>query len=110
MITRKQEYETSPEDAEARQILVEAAQSFIGTIEFYKSEFGGGKPHDEAVKETLQIYECRRQYVAGLQPPEVTWGHFAAVAEVNTDDALKLWARVRKRQTMNWNAVDVAQR
>ena len=96
MITRTQEYETSPEDAEARQILLEAARSFVGTIEFYKSEFGGGKPHDDAVKETLQVYEHRRQYVAGLQPPEVTWGHFAAVAEVNTDDAMKLWARVRK--------------
>ena len=34
--------------------------------------------------------------VAGLQPQEVNWGHLAAVGEVNTDDALELWARVRK--------------
>ena len=76
--------------------LSEAAQSFIQTIEFYKKDFGDPKSHDEAVKETLQRYESRRQYVAGLQPQEVTWGHFAAVGEVNTDDGLKLWARVRK--------------
>jgi len=96
MITGKDEYETSPEDAEVRQILVEAARSFIGTIEFYKSEFGGGKPHDEAVKEALQCHEWRRGYVEGLAVEEITWGHMTAVAEVNTDDALKLWARVRK--------------
>lgn len=95
-ITRKQEYETSPEDAEARQIFLKAARSFIGTIEFYKSEFGGGKPHDEAVKEALQCHEARRGYVEGLAVEEITWGHLAAVGEVNTDDCLKLWARVRK--------------
>ena len=66
MITRTQEYNTSQDDSEARQILLEAARSFVGTIEFYKSEFGGGKPHDDAVKETLQLYEHRRQYDAGL--------------------------------------------
>lgn len=95
-IIREHEYETSQDDAETRQVLAEAAQTFIGTIEFYKSEFGGGKSHDEAVKEALQCHEWRRGYVEGLQPQEVTWGHFAAVAEVNIDDALKLWARVRK--------------
>jgi hypothetical protein len=96
MITRKHEYKTSQDDAETRQVLVEAAQSFIETIALYKKDFGDPKSHDEAIKETLQIYECRRQYVAGLQPPEVTWGHFAAVAEVNIDDAMELWGRARR--------------
>lgn len=95
-ITRKIEYQTSQDDAETRQVLVEAAQSFIETIEFYKKDFGEPLSHDEAVKETLRIYECRRNYVAGLQPQQVTWGHIAAVAQVNTEDALTLWARVRK--------------
>jgi hypothetical protein len=95
-ITRKNEYQTSQDDAETRQVLVEAAQSFIETIEFYKKDFGDPMSHDEAVAETLRIYESRRNYVAGLQPQEVTWGHVAAVAEANTDDALTLWARVRK--------------
>lgn len=93
---REHEYKTSQDDAETRQVVAEAAQAFIGSIEFYKSEFGGGKSHDEAVKETLQCHERRRGYVEGLQPQEVTWGNFAAVGEVNIDDALKLWARVRK--------------
>lgn len=29
-----------------------------------------------------------------MQPQEVTWGHIAADAEANPDDALNLWARV----------------
>jgi len=95
-VKRNRVYETTPEEAEARQIVSEAAQSFIGTVEFYKGEHGGGKPHDEAVKEALQVLEWRRGYVEGLVPEEVTWRHLAAVAEANTDDALKLWARVRE--------------
>jgi hypothetical protein len=95
-ITRKNEYQTSQDDAETRQVLAEAAQSFIATIEFYKKDFGDPLSHDEAVQETLKIYERRRQCVEGLQPQKVTWGHIAAVAQVNTDDALTLWARVRQ--------------
>ena len=73
-ITRKNEYQTSQDDAETRQVLVEAAQSFIETIEFYKKDFGEPMSHDEAVKETLRIYEGRRQRVAGLQPQESNLG------------------------------------
>jgi len=96
MITRTQEYNTSQDDSEARQILLEAARSFVGTIEFYKSEFGGGKPHDEAVKEALQCHEWRRGYVEGLSVEEIGWGHISAVGEVNLEDACKLWGRVRE--------------
>jgi hypothetical protein len=95
-ISRKNEYQTSQDDAETRQVLVEAAQSFIATIEFYKKDFGEPLSHDEAVKETLRVYEGRRQRVEGLQPQDVTWGHVAAIAEGNPSDALDLWARVRK--------------
>jgi hypothetical protein len=94
-ITRAHEYKTTQEDSEARQILSEAAQSFIGAIEFYKSEFGGGKAHDDAVQEALKVHEQRRGYVSGLAPEAVTWGELSAIAEVDTDDCLKLWARVR---------------
>jgi hypothetical protein len=41
------------------------------------------------------VLEWRRGYVLGLAPEEVTWGHLAAIAELNTDDCMKLWARVR---------------
>lgn len=75
---------------------MEAAQSFIGTIEFYKSEFGGRRPHDEAVKEALQCHEWRRGYVEDLSVEEISWGHISAVGEVNIEDALKLWSRVRE--------------
>jgi len=95
-IIRKHGQEITPEDAEARQFLAQAAQSFIATVEFYKSEFGGAKSHDDAVKEALQCYERRRGYVEGLSVEEVNWGQLAAVAEVNTDDALDLWRRVRE--------------
>lgn len=95
-IRRNHQYETTLEDAETRQVLMEAAQSFIGTIEFYKSEFGGGKPHDEAVKEALQCHEWRRGYVEGLSVQEITWGHMSAVGEVDIRDGLKLWTRVRE--------------
>jgi hypothetical protein len=94
-ITREHEYKTSQDDAETRQVLAAAAQSFIATVEFYKSEVGGAKSHDDAVKETLQCHEWRRGYVEGLSVEEINWGHMAALAEVNTDDALDLWRRVR---------------
>jgi hypothetical protein len=95
MIRREREYETCSADAERRQVLAEAAQSFIGAIEFYKTEHGGKKPHDHAVKEALQNYEWRRGYVAALLPQDVTWADLAAVADVDTDHALALWARLR---------------
>src|SRR5688500_18742706 len=63
---RDHEYETTVENCETRQVLAEAAKSFISTIEFYKSDFGGKKPHDEAVKEALQSQESRRSYVESL--------------------------------------------
>ena len=95
-IKRNHQYETSLEHAETRQVLMQAARSFIGTVEFYKSEFGGGKPHDEAVKEALQCHEWRRGYVEGLSVEEIGWGHMSAVGEVNIEDACKLWGRVRE--------------
>jgi hypothetical protein len=95
-ITREHEYKTSQDDAETRQVLAAAAQSFIATVEFYKSEVGGAKSHDDAVKETLRCHEWRRGYVEGLAVEEINWGHLAAVAEVNTDDCFKLWSRVRE--------------
>jgi hypothetical protein len=96
MIIRNHEYETTLEDAETRQVLAAAARFFGASIEFYKSEIGGSKTHADAVKETLKCHEWRRGYVEGLAVEEMTWGHFAAVAEVNTDDCFKLWSRVRE--------------
>jgi hypothetical protein len=95
MITRNREYETTPEDAERRQVLVEAAQAFIGAIKFYKTEHGGARSHEDAVKEALKNHEWRRGYVAALQPQEVVWTDLAAVADVDPDHALELWARLR---------------
>jgi len=42
------------------------------------------------------MQEWRRGRVEGLLPEKLKWPHLAAVAEVDTDDALKLWARVRE--------------
>jgi len=63
MIRSKREYETCTEDSERRQVLAQVAQSFLGTIEFYKSELGGARSHDDAVKEALKNHEWRRGYV-----------------------------------------------
>jgi hypothetical protein len=92
----KEDVEKSLERAEGLQIVQEITQSFISSLEFYKSDWGGNKPHDEAVTESLQLYEWRRSYVAGLQPEKVEWGHIAAVAEVSVEDSLKLWMKVRR--------------
>ena len=108
-ITREDEYETTQEDSEARQILSAAAQSFLATIEFYKSEYGGGKSHDEALKETLRLHECRRAYVEGLSPVDVSWGHLAALAEVPRR-LLKHGRVCEPQQMMNWNAGSVARK
>jgi hypothetical protein len=89
------QYENSVEDAETRQVLAEASKSFIATIDFYQSEFGGKKPHDEAVKEALQNHEWRRSYVESLSLEEITWGHLSAVGEISAEDGIRLWARVR---------------
>jgi len=44
----------------SREVLKEAAQSFIATIEFYKSGYGGSKTHQEAIEETLKCPELNR--------------------------------------------------
>ena len=62
-LTRNHEYETTLDDAERRQLLQQAAQSFVSTIEFYKSEPGGAQTHYEALKQTLKCHERRRRYV-----------------------------------------------
>jgi hypothetical protein len=94
-LTSHREYETTLDDSEVREVLKQAAQSFMATVEFYKSEYGGSKTHEEALAETLRCHESRRHYVEGLAIEEIGWGHIAAVAEVNTDDCFKLWSRVR---------------
>jgi hypothetical protein len=95
-IENRRVIETSLEQTEGRQIVAEMAQAFISTVEFYKTEYGGSKPHDEAVKEALSMTEHRREWVQGLQPEKVDWGHIAAVAEVSMEDGLQLWSRVRE--------------
>jgi hypothetical protein len=87
---------TSPEQAEARQIVEQLANAYIGSIEFYKTEYGGSMPHDEAVQMELSNNEFRRKYVHELVPSSVSWSHIAAVAEKSMDDGLQLWARVRE--------------
>ncbi len=95
-VEKKRDYETCVEYAEGRQIVAELATAFISTTEFYKSDQGGAKPHDEAVKQALKINERRRGYVQGLHHDKVDWGHIAAIAEVSLDDSLSLWTRIRE--------------
>jgi hypothetical protein len=88
--------ELSTEQTEARQIVQEMVRAFIGTVEWYKTEWGGAEPHDEAVKKALSMDEWRREYVENLEPEKVSWGHISAVGEVCMNDSFKLWTRLRE--------------
>lgn len=72
------------------------SKSFKRTIEFYKAEHGGGKSHGEAVEEAVKVLEWRREFITSVISEEVTWSDLTAVGDVNINDALTLWARVRE--------------
>lgn len=95
-IENKRVIEISAERAESLSIVQEMARAFASTMEFYKSDWGGAKPHNEAFKEMLSMNEWRRKYVEGLPPEKVDWGHLAAIAEVDVNDSLALWVRLRE--------------
>ncbi len=88
--------EQSPERAENLTIVQEMTRAFIASIDYYKADYGGSHPHDEAVKQSLSMNEWRREYVKGLHPEKVDWSHLAAIAEVDVNDCLELWARLRE--------------
>lgn len=71
------------------------ARSFIGTIEFYSSEWGG-KTHAEAVEENKKFAEWRRGAVENLEIEKIEWRYLAAVGEENIEEGYKLWLRVRE--------------
>ena len=79
-LTHNHEYETTLDEAETHQVFQQAARSFIATIEFYKSEYGGSKTPEDALAETLKCHEWRRGYIEGLAVEKLNWGHLAAVA------------------------------
>ena len=95
-ITQRRIVEQSQERAEAFDLVREMTRAFIASIDYYKADYGGSHPHDEAVKKTLEANESRRKDVEGLQPEKVDWSHFAAIGEVDPKDALSLWARIRE--------------
>ena len=87
--------EISVEQAEARQLVAEMAQSFIGTIKFYNSEWVG-KTYSESVESNKEFAEWRRGAVENPAVEEIQWRHLAAVAEKNIEDGYKLWLRIRE--------------
>jgi hypothetical protein len=95
-VENKRVIEKSVERAESLTIVQEMARAFISTVEFYKTDWGGAKPHDEAVKEALLRSEWRRSYVEGLEPEKVDWSHLEAIAEVDVNNSLTLWGRIRE--------------
>jgi len=88
--------EQCPERAEGLTIIQEMTRAFIASIDFYKADYGGSHPHDEAVKKNLSMNEWRREYVEGLHPEKVDWSHLSAIAEVDVNDSLELWERLRE--------------
>jgi hypothetical protein len=95
-VENKRVIEKSVERAESLTIVQEMAQAFISTVEFYKTDWGGAMSHDDAFKKGLEHNEWKRGAVENLQPENVNWSHIAAVAEVNVNDSLTLWGRVRE--------------
>jgi len=95
-LENNREFETCAEHAEDRQIVAELARDFAATIDFYKSEYGGAKTHEEAVKQALASNYSRRDYVQGLEPEKVNWGHISAIGAHSMGDALSLWTRLRE--------------
>ncbi len=87
--------EQCPERAESLGIVQEMTRAYIASIDYYKSDYGGSSPHDEAVKKHLSMNEWRRDYVKDLQPEKVEWSHLAAIAEADVTDSIKLWERLR---------------
>jgi hypothetical protein len=95
-LENRREFETNAEHAEARQLVEELARTYIGRIEFYKSEWGGSKPHAEAVKDATSMRDWQRAQAAEFPADKVDWHHIAAVGEQSMPDALALWTRVRE--------------
>lgn len=87
--------ETSPERAEGLQIVREMAQAFIGTIEYYKADYGGSHSHDEAIKKAESMNEWRREQVENQEPSKISWADIAAIGEKSIDDSFVVWARIR---------------
>ena len=88
--------EQCPERAEGLTIIQEMTRAYIASIDFYKADYGGLHPHAEAVKKSLSMNEWRREYVKGLHPEKVDWSHLSAIAEVDVNDSLELWERLRE--------------
>ena len=88
--------ERSIESAEVVAVVQEMTKAFAGSINFYKSEYGGNMSHLEAVEQADSMNRWRRDSIDESQPEKIGWSHISAVAEISMDDGLKLWARVRE--------------
>ena len=88
--------EQSPERAESVAIVQEMTRAFIASIDYYKADYGGSHSHDEAVKKSLSMNEWRREQASSLHPEKVNWSHLAAIAEVDVEDSMQLWERLRE--------------
>jgi hypothetical protein len=97
-ITLAREYRPTPAEVEQRQFVSDLARSFVERIDFYKSPFGGEKPHALAAEEAEAFHADARAWLRahpeGLQPERVTWGQIAALAQESMPASIALWARV----------------
>jgi hypothetical protein len=88
--------EKSAERAEGLHIIREMARAFIGTVEYYKADYGGSHSHEEAMKQAESMNEWRREQIEKQDPSKVSWSNLAAVAETSIEDSLVFWARIRE--------------
>ena len=72
---------THAEEAEARALVTTLARSFVAMIEFYKSPYGGEKPHDLAVAEAEAFHkhtlEWARSKPEGIDADKISWHQIA---------------------------------
>ncbi len=97
-MTLVREYAPTPEEVEARALVTTLARSFVAMIEFYKSPYGGEKPHDLAVAEAEAFHkhtlEWARSKPEGIDADKISWHQIAAIGQENLQKSLDVWARV----------------
>lgn len=91
--------ERSDERAEMAVVISAMARAFKSTIDFHKTDYGGGLSHEDAVRAAEEMQKARRESVdsAGEMPVEqISWGVLSAIAEMDLHRSLRVWGRVRE--------------
>jgi hypothetical protein len=87
--------DVSPETAEAEVIVAALARDFKGSVNFYKTDWGGNKPHAEAVAAAEEMDEWHRRQAAEKPARDLSWSDLSALAKKSVPDSLAAWCRMK---------------